>query len=476
MRRLIWEGWARSARPAMGRFSAALCQPEVAQKQVFAACLRELEGTAFAREHDLDARMGLEAFRRQVPVRNPSEWEPWVGRILRGEHTVLTKSPVERLVPTGGSTGPAKLIPMTAASRREYALAVDLWIGDTLRRHPGVRGGRAYIATSPAISFSVADAAVPVGYAEDAAYLHPVVRRLFQHLLVVPPDVAALREDAWKTRVIALLSQARDLRFLSLWHPGYLQALFEEEDFRRLKTKWSGLKVISCWADGACSDAAERLHRLFPQAVLQRKGLWLTEGVISLPWQGQTPLALLNGFLEFETPGGEVLLAHELEEGMSLRPVLTNHAGLVRVRLGDRIEVDGFLDHTPCIRWMGRADAVSDLCGEKLSDDQVAAALEDAGMPLDACLRANLSSCPPAYDVLTVSPGGDLSALDQALRRNPHYDWARTVGQLGPPRHIQENPPAPTPGKHIKSGRLLLPDLNTLFTGAPVSAPALRRS
>lgn len=455
MKSFIWAAWACNARPVMRRFSEALCQPETAQKRMFAACMRELEGTAFAHEHALDARMGLEAFRGQVPVRDPREWEPWVARILRGERGVLTRSPVERLVPTGGSTGPAKLIPMTAASRREYAQAVDLWIGDTLRMHPGIRKGRAYIATSPAHSFSVPGAAVPVGYAEDAAYLHPLVRRLFQHLLVVPPDVAALRGDAWKSRVTALLSQAPDLRFLSIWHPGYLEALFEAEGFSRFKKQGSGLEVISCWADGACSAEAERLHHHFPGAVLQRKGLWLTEGVISLPWQGETPLALLNGFLEFETPDGQILLAHELEPGMSLRPILTNHAGLVRVRLGDRIDVYGLLGRTSCIRWTGRADAVSDLCGEKLSDDQVALALQDAGMPSDACLRANPSFRPPCYEVLTASQSVDLAALDRRLRRNPHYDWACTLGQLGPLRHVQENPPEPQPGKHAKASRLL---------------------
>lgn len=455
MKRLIWAAWARSVRPALRRYSEALRHPERAQQQMLAACMRELAGTAFAREHGLNAHTDLAAFRRRVPILDPPEWEAWVRRILRGESAVLTRTPVERLVPTGGSTGPAKLIPMTAASRREYALAVDLWIGDTLRLHPRIRQGRAYIATSPAKSFSVPDAAVPVGYAEDAAYLHPLVRKLFRHLLVVPDTVATFRGDAWKSRVTGRLRQARDLRFLSLWHPGYLEALFEADVFERLKTQWPDLAVISCWADGACAAPAARLQQAFPQAVLQRKGLWLTEGVISIPWQGQTPLALLNGFLEFETPCGQMRLAHELEPGMFARPVLTNHAGLARVRLGDRIEVTGFLDRTPCIRWTGRADAVSDICGEKLSEAQVAAALSDTGLPADACLRPDAAGRPPAYELLTAAASPDLVALDRALRRNPHYDWARTLGQLGPPRHTRGTPPVPRPGEHAKSSRLL---------------------
>ncbi len=456
MKRLIWAGWSRSVRPAMRRYREALRHPEQAQRQVHAACMRELAGTAFARAHGLNAHTALDAFRRQVPVLDPPEWEGWVKRILHGEKEVLTRTPVERLVPTGGSTGPVKLIPMTSASRREYALAVDLWIGDTLYGHPRIQQGRAYIATSPAKSFSVPDAALPVGYADDRAYLNPVVRKLFQRLLVVPTDVATLRGDVWKSQVTTLLQRARDLRFLSIWHPGYLEALFESDDFEQLKTQWPDLAVISCWADGACACHAERLRQAFPHATLQRKGLWLTEGVISIPWRGHTPLALLNGFLEFETLSGHLLLAHELESGMCARPILTNHAGITRVRLGDLVEITEFYEDTPCIRWMGRADAVSDICGEKLSDAQVAAALKEAGMPADACLRADANRQPPAYELLTSAASVDLIALDHALSRNPHYDWARTLGQLGPPRLTRGIPSAPRPGEHAKSSRLFL--------------------
>lgn len=456
MTRLFWKCWAHSVRPAMRRYTAALQNPESAQRQVFSACMQSLEGTAFAREHGLKPQTDLSVFRESVPVIDPPEWEAWTQRILRGESAVLTRDPVERLVPTSGSTGPAKLVPMTAASRREYALAVNLWIGDTLRNHSDIQKGRAYIATSPAQSFSIPDAVVPVGYAEDGAYLHPLARCMFQRLLAVPTTVATLRGDAWKIRVTRLLDQARDLRFLSLWHPGYLEALFGPEAFGLLPENWPRLSVISCWADGACAASAAKLLQAFPGATLQRKGLWLTEGVISLPWQGETPLALLNGFLEFEAQSGHLLLAHELEQGAYYRPVLSNHAGLVRVRIGDQIQVSGFLGRTPCIRWIGRADAVSDLRGEKLSEAQVAEAFFSAGMPDDACLRPDPDGNPPGYVLHTDRKTLDLSILDQALRRNPHYDWARTLAQLAPPRQAAALPQHLRPGEHSKSSRLIL--------------------
>ena len=324
MKRLAWEIWALSARPAMRRYAAALNDPESAQRQVFGSLVASLEGTAFAAAHGLKRTCCVSEFRERVPVMDPAGLEPWVQRILRGEGKVLTRDPVERLVPTSGSTGPAKLIPMTAASRREYALAVSLWMGDTLRTHPGIRKGRAYIATSPARTVAIENAAVPVGFAEDGAYVGRMERHLLHPLLAVPTGVAALRGEEWRQRVTHLLREAHDLRFLSIWHPSYLGALFDPPEWESLRAQWPNLQVISTWADGACAAPATHLLRHFPGVTLQRKGLWLTEGVVSLPWRGDTPLALLNGFLEFEGRSGEVRLAHELTRGGLYRPVLSN--------------------------------------------------------------------------------------------------------------------------------------------------------
>lgn len=458
MKRLAWSLWAHRSRPHMRRYARALQDPESAQRDVFTRCMHHLTGTAFAREHGLEPGIRPEEFRARVPVIDPAEWESWTRRILRGEPRVLTRDPVERLVPTSGSTGPAKLIPMTAASRREYALAVNLWIGDCLRQFPEIRGGRAYIATSPAQSISIPNAAVPVGYAEDGAYVGPLERRLLNHLLAVPTGVAALRGEAWRQRVRRLLLRARDLRFLSLWHPSYLDALFDKQEMTELPGRWPNLKLISCWADGACAAPAARLLQAFPGAVPQRKGLWLTEGVISLPWCGDTPLALLNGYMEFEEDSGKIHPAHELEAGRVYRPVLTNRAGLVRVRLGDKIHVSGFSRRTPCVRWVGRADAVSDLCGEKLTEAQVEAALARAGISGNVVLRADAARHPPGYVLHSDNESDDPEQLDRALRRNPHYDWARALGQLAPPVRAAAYELPTTPGRHLKSKRLLGPE------------------
>ncbi len=428
--------WQHSCRKDARQFNKALRNPEAAQAKQLRSILNQAAGSQWAEFYGIDKTTSLQVFRDRVPVQDPSELVQWTDRIIRGEPNVLTSAPVDRLVPTSGTTGLRKLIPMTRGSRGEYSTAINLWIHDCFNESPTILKGRAYIATSPSVDLSDQSSAVPVGFAEDSAYLGPLARSVLNHILAVPMGVSLLRDSAWRTATRNHLLRASNLRFLSLWHPSYLEALFESAELEKLKDCWKHLSLISCWSDGACGPAAQRLMEQFPQARHQAKGLWLTEGPISVPWNGRHPLALLSGFFEFEAEDGSVALANELETGVIYRPVLTNQAGLYRYRLGDLVRVEGRLHQTPCLRWLGRADLVSDLRGEKLSDAHVAEAIVKAGWRHAFRLIAMRDECPPYYLGLVDRPPQTfpIETFENVLRQNPHYDWARTVGQLSAPR------------------------------------------
>jgi len=463
---IAWRAWRASTVKAVAAFHAALSFPAETQAGVLQRILGVADGTAWAKYHGLSRSSSLADFRQRVPVQESDSLEPWILRIRGGECAVLTRSPVERLVPTSGTTGASKLIPMTRASRAEFSIAVDAWMGDLMRQVPGIMKGSCYLATSPCLDVADTGGAVPVGFAADHAYLGPLARAGLSAILAVPPSVASLRGENWREATRHHLFSTKDLRFLSLWHPGYLDALFDEKELASLSNQWSNLAVISTWADGACAGPAMELMKRFPLASHQSKGLWLTEGVVSIPWQGQHPIALLSGFLEFENEEGEVLLAHELVTSRSYRPVLTNSAGLYRYRTGDLVEVTGFLEKTPCLRWIGRADAVSDLCGEKLSEAQVTLALQEIGYPHFALMVPTSDRDGLRYRCL-YSADHDLNIqrLESILVRNPHYRWARQLGQLGP---IQPQPASASDiqrlqemlrhqqGPHVKQLHLLL--------------------
>ena len=440
--RLFLSAWGLSCIPEHRAFVRALEDPAQAQAQVLARLLANGETCAFAKSHGVKAGMRAADFQSAVPVTDADALAPWITRIRHGEAQVLTGEPVTRLVPTSGSTGPCKLVPYTRGLLQEFQRALQAWMGDLLAQHPTLKRGPLYFATSPAQEPPTLASRIPIGYADDGEYLGPLVGALAARAMAVSPQVSHLRGEAWRQATRQALLDSQNLRLLSLWHPSYLDGVLEGET-----PHWPDLKVISCWADGPARAGAEALAARFPQAVLQPKGLILTEGAVSIPFGGAHPLAVRSHFLEFEETGGAVRPAHELEPGGRYRPILTTGGGLWRARLGDLIEVEGRLHETPSIRFIGRADGVCDLRGEKLSDAQVGSALASLS---GFAMLAPEGDGYALYAEATLDEA-QVKGVGRALCENPHYAWAIQLGQLRALRFVRV--PAHAPARVLARDR-----------------------
>lgn len=216
---------------------------------------------------------------------------------------------------------------------------------------------------------------------------------------------------------------------------------------------WPELLLISCWTDANAAAPATHLRTLFPQARIQGKGLIATEGFVSFPMVGQAgaALAVRSHFLEFLplTFSGEVdparpQFAHEIDRGQRYAVVLTTGGGLYRYPLQDVVEVTGHFHRCPLVRFMGRHGHVSDWFGEKLNGTHVSQILRDvfdslAIVPSFAMLACDTSG-PPSYVLYIDAFGPDeglahaATRIDDGLRSNFHYRYARELGQLSPVR------------------------------------------
>ncbi len=117
------------------------------------------------------------------------------------------------------------------------------------------------------------------------------------------------------------------------------------------------------------------------------------------------------------------------------------------------MEVSGFLGTTPCLRFVGKADSVSDLFGEKLSEVFVSGVLRDllkqtgseSGFAMLAPHRAGPVTRYELYVHFDASLAEGLEAqLDQALCGNPHYRLCRELGQLDAAVAVPVGPDART--------------------------------
>ena len=497
--------WLASSVPAHRRFRASLTRAREEQAAILSRYLRENADTAFGREHRFDRIASVEDYRARVPARDYDDFRPWVDRIAAGEPGVLTRSPVRLFEPTGGSTGGSKWVPYTPALQRELGRAVATWISDLAGSRPALLAGPAYWSiTPPARPEGGRPTRVPVGFEEDSAYLGGWRRAIVNATLAVPGGVRHLADlGEFRRATLLHLLRARDLRLVSVWHPTFLSLLADTlrdewsvlvdalargtaprgrvpglapdparaREIARLGPDppgrlWPRLAVISCWADAAAAPYAAALGRLFPGVEIQPKGLIATEGIVSIPYRGRHPLAVTSHFFEFEAPGGRVLAAPEVERGAAYSVIVTTGGGLYRYRLHDRVEVTAFLGTTPCLRFLGKEDRISDQRGEKLDEAFVAGVL--ARVLAERSVAAELALLAPEtgprgtrYVLFLSAPGpadpGLAAALEGALRHDVQYAYAVDLGQLMPADVCRVGPEAPRrylERMHALGGRL----------------------
>jgi len=466
--------------PAHKRFSDAARSCEAAQAGRLRDLVTSNTDTAYGRAHRFQAVTSVRAWQSRVPIVDYDDIQPWVARAAAGERRVLTAAPIRIFERTSGSTDANKLVPYTAGLLDEFAAATGPWLHGLYASYPGLRGTTSYWSISPAArERELTAGGTPVGFDDDTEYFGRLERLALQWMLAVPAEVSRLSDmSAWADATTRHLVSAPNLGLISVWHPSFLvlllkriesnlDALLDQVSVRRRtlvrdrlhrgktlsEALWPRLKVVSCWADGAAAAAVPALARSVPHADVQPKGLLATEGVVSFPLgrrDGSVTVAAVTGhFLEFvdlEQPAARPRLAHELRRGATYAPLISTSGGFYRYRLGDAVRCDGFHHQIPVLRFEGRIDHVSDLCGEKLNPHAIAAALgyaeRAAGGPLAFALLAPVADDPPHYCLYAegtddATLGVICEAVERKLCEGHGYRYARAIGQLAQLRGVR---------------------------------------
>ena len=122
-----------------------------------------------------------------------------------------------------------------------------------------------------------------------------------------------------------------------------------------LNKLWPRLAIISCWDSAGSGEWAQQIRQKHPKAFLQGKGLWTTEGVVTIPFQGQYPVAITSHFFEWmDLESHKIFPTWELREGQVVQPLLSASNGLLRYRINDSVKVTGFVNRTPSMEFQGR--------------------------------------------------------------------------------------------------------------------------
>lgn len=423
------------------------------------------------------------SFIATFPVSRYADWKEAIlaSRNLKQD---LSTSKLVRYQPTSGSSEQIKFIPYNKMFLDELDTAIASWLSSIYRKCPEVVHGTHYWSVSW-LPESQREVLKDDNLNDDSALLGLGKRILSKFTQAVSGDVsfAAKSDDAIFATLCYLVAD-QNLAMMSVWSPTFAIQLIEKleqnhteiiavlksgdwgiravslKQMKAPKNKkraaqlqhsyqnnqlvigklWPKLKFLSSWDTAGSKQWASVLKDKIPYALFEGKGLWATEGVVTIPYDDAYPLAYQSHFYEFEYLDGEqcgqVIPSWQLKLGDIVSPIITSGNGLLRYSLDDSLLVTGFMSDVPCFEFQGRRFGV-DLVGEKLAPDvamQVLSKLSQTDFKAVSLLAVDTGlSDKPYYSVLFEGqqPASfNPDEIDQLLRSNFHYDLARDLGQL----------------------------------------------
>ncbi len=464
----------------------------------------------FGRDHHFSEIHNAADFRRQVPVRGYDGHEPYIDRVRNGETNALFGSGTDVLMfaMTSGTTNRPKTIPVTRESLRDYREGWTTWgIGAFDRHFDRLRLGlRPILQIASDWRESATPSGIPCGAITGltAQMQNPLVRMTY----CMPVAGSRIKDIEAKYYVALRHAVHLDLGATIAANPSTLLALarlgdrekatlirdyadgtidrkwdlpadvraalprrsrWKRKDVaRRLdaivnrtgrllpKDYWPNLGFMANWMGGTMGAYLRAYPEIFGDCPVRDVGLIASEGRMTIPVEDGTPAGVLDirhHYFEFipedqaDRDPPETVEATDLIEGRNYFILLTTAGGLYRYQIHDLVRCVGFMGQAPLLEFLNKGAHFSSLTGEKLSEFQVVAAVDQAqkalGVPLRSSLLLPTWGEPPYYSLLVET--SDLtdealaarfeSEVETGLRlANLEYENKRATRRLGPVR------------------------------------------
>jgi hypothetical protein len=483
--------------------------PEI-QQQLLLRLLARHADSQFGRDHHFSEIRTAADFRRRVPVRGYDGHEPYIERVRRGELEALFAPGTEVLMFafTSGTTARPKTIPVTRDSLRDYRAGWTIWGILAFDAHPEIlrRGLRPILQMASDWRESFTPAGIPCGAITGltAKMQNPLVRITY----CMQPAAARIKDIESKYYTALRLSVFRDLGATIAANPSTILAIAKLGDrekqtlirdvadgsidpkwsipadvkdalrpFTRWKRRkaarrleaimnesgrllprdyWPNLEFLANWTGGTMGAYLRGFPEYFGDCPVRDVGLIASEGRMTIPIADNTPAGILDirhHYFEFipedqadhEEP--TTVEAADLQEGERYFILPTTAGGLYRYQIYDLVRCVGFHGKAPLIEFLNKGAHFSSLAGEKLSEFQAVAAINQAqrslGMRLSSYLLLPTWGDPPFYSLLveevdlTDEAGVERLAAEADLElqhQNLEYENRRSTRRLGPVR------------------------------------------
>lgn len=248
----------------------------------------------------------------------------------------------------------------------------------------------------------------------------------------LPPEVRA----SVLAKLEPMPERARELR----------EVFRNGSDFRFINAVWPDLIFIIGVGGDGFSIYTHTLRNRYVDKPVQFifSGVTASEGAWSLPVEAESEDGVLipgSAFMEFlpveaGNDFSQCLTMDQLEVGKTYELIITNVCGFYRYRMSDAVQVTGFYNKTPRVRFMYRVNRMINMAAEKTSEKALQQAVErtaeELGFELsDFTVYPDALASPSQYVFLIQPPvpvsGISEETLAEALERhlreaNPVYE------------------------------------------------------
>jgi hypothetical protein len=470
--------------------------PDAIQRQLLSAILFSQQDTQFGRRHAFASIRSYEDFVQAVPMLGFEDLRQDIeGQEQSGEPLLNAERPVH-YVQTSGTTGKPKHLPLTGS-------AVE-WIGQYQRlfayaQWSGVAGiydGQVLVIAGQTVEGQLSGGAP---YGSMSGLMNQGLPQVIRRKSVLPDGILRVADFRLKyLRMAACALAAGTLSVLATPNPStilklldvirseylllvealvagprhpifsqgtawteplpidgdrltYLRTLIGHASKLDFASLWPGLRAVITWTGGNCAVLIPKLRSL-----LSKEMAVIEMGYLSSECLGSLNVNVRENrciptfqehFFEFidvndgEEHTPDPVMLGDLRQGQKYQVLVTTRSGLYRYAMNDIVEVTGWFNRVPTLRFVQKGKGVTNITGEKLYEHQVGEAVETV-------LRASGLACEFYVMLADVHTAGYTIYLEHAAvpesfcgevdeqlaRMNVEYRAKRESGRLQPLR------------------------------------------
>ncbi|HCC37887.1 MAG TPA: auxin-responsive protein [Treponema sp.] len=378
----------------------------------------------------------FDLYQQNVKINDYEDLRPYIERHKNGEADILFPGKPKMYATTSGTTKEPKWIPVTEQYYQEvYKKMNRLWFYSLVMNKPKVFYGHCVSIVGKAIEGAAPDGTV---YGSISGVMQRDIPNFMKSIYPSPADVFHIAD--YKARYYAIMRMGieRDATLVLTANPstlvemqtnvneffddycddiehGTVSAKFNIPDniraamiaytkpnperaaeLRKLKERygtvlpkhyWPNMQIANVWFCGNTRVYYEKIRDAFPpDCVFHEFSYVSTESKAGIVLKSNTPDTTVFGhmtYFEFihesdlDNPNPKIYQLYEVKEGQRYCMLVTTSAGLYRYNMNDLLEITGFYNDFPTLKFVQKVNGTISLTGEKLHERQFIEAVHE---------------------------------------------------------------------------------------------------